>query len=107
MVRRSVTRFWSSRISAQTIPAPRRYPHPRATGLLHPAINSPPSEVKNSSRFGTDLDFPLALPLGPLEPNLPLVSPLFAVPLLYDSQRRRRVPESIQSSSTFQRPAAR
>jgi hypothetical protein len=71
----------------------------RATRLLHPAINSPPSKVKNSSRFVAVLHFRLGAQCCSLAPDLSPVSPLFAVPLLYEFGRYR-----IQSSSFFKDP---
>src|SRR5437016_9224625 len=79
----------------------------RATRLLHPAINSPPSEVKNLSRFGCESHFRFAEPCCPLAPLLPPVSTLLAVPLLYGSRPVRRHLGGTQRLSIFQRPAAR
>jgi hypothetical protein len=80
----------------------------RATRLLHPAINSPPSEVKNSSRSGAVLHFRLVPPFDPLPPLFRHVSLLLAVQLLYDWPAIPGLCSgNIQSSSTFQRPFSR
>jgi hypothetical protein len=78
----------------------------RATRLLHPARNSPPSKVKNSPRFGCVLYFRLGSSWCPPDPFLSPVSPYSAVQLLY---RFQAVPDAIRTQrlSIYQRPAAR